>query len=80
MAADPFLEGLLDLTRRQGRPAAAGYAGRYAVLDSGPDREKIWLIIGVAAPVWPGGVTVDSLPRKRRCDLRKWLALLVGRE
>ena len=27
-AADPFLEGLLDLDRRQGRPSGAGFAGR----------------------------------------------------
>ena len=51
----PVFEGLLDLDRRQGRPSGAGFAGRFAVLDSGPDREKIWLAIGAAARVWRSG-------------------------
>ena len=54
-AADPFLEGLLDLTRSQGRPPGAGFAGRFAVLDTGPGREKDWLVIGAAARVWSQG-------------------------
>ena len=59
-AADPFLEGLLDLDRRQGRPSGAGFAGRFAVLDSGPDREKIWLAIGAAARVWRSGILLGT--------------------
>jgi hypothetical protein len=39
-AADPCLEGVLDRPRSQGRPSAAGYAGRFAVLDTGARREK----------------------------------------
>ena len=51
----PVREGLLDLPRSQGRPAAAGFAGRFAVLDTATGREKIWLAIGAAAGVWPWG-------------------------
>ncbi|MEU0270209.1 hypothetical protein, partial [Nocardioides sp. NPDC006303] len=40
-AADPFLEGLLDEPRSQGRPSAAGFAGRFAVLDTAAPRAKI---------------------------------------
>jgi hypothetical protein len=60
-AADPFLEGLLDLLRRQGRPSGAGFAGRFAVLDSGPDREKISLDIGAAARVWRSGFMLGQV-------------------
>ena len=52
-AADPLREGVLSGVRSQGRPAAAGFAGRFAVLDTGARREKIWLAIGAAARVWP---------------------------
>ena len=52
-AADPFSEDVLDGPRSKGRPSAAGFAGRFAVLDTGDRREKIWLAIGAAARVWP---------------------------
>ncbi|TQL67656.1 hypothetical protein FB381_1538 [Nocardioides albertanoniae] len=52
-AADPYGKGVLGIVRSKGRPAAAGFAGRFAVLDTGRYRE-FWLSIGSAAGVWHG--------------------------
>ena len=66
-AADPFLEGLLDPIRRQGRPSGAGFAGRFAVLDSGPDRERFGWLSGRG----PGCGAADPCLRKVRLMGRK---------
>ncbi|MDR7313491.1 hypothetical protein J2S40_004549 [Nocardioides luteus] len=68
VARRPFPEGLLDLPRSQGRPTAAGFAGRFAVLDTGARRERIWLVIGATARVWPRGIRSPELvPGGRAC-------------